>query len=403
MVRTRVCILLAGSALAQSRPDIDSVVDKAMAEWQVPGLVLAAVEDGRVIHQKAYGLRDVKRNLPVTAKTLFGIGSITKSFTVLVLQTLAEEGKLQWERPVRDYLPDFRLQDAVVTERATPLDLVTHRTGLPRHDGLWGAGTFTRRDIFARLRFLEPSRDFRAEFQYNNLMYLTAGVLAETVAGQTWEDLVRQRILGAARMSSTLVHYADAARQEDSATGYEEIKSELVERPIEQSAPAIDEAGPAGSLQSNIEDMTRYLRLHLEAGELEGRRLLARRRFDEMRTPRVVIPDGPVPSPYGAEQSYGMGLFLTHHRGRKVVYHTGTYAGYHALLWWLPEEKFGLVMMLNRAARAVPAVIALTMTDRFLAAPATDWHVKLKSFGCGYFGTTAWLAESDLIGRIGLG
>jgi len=176
--------------------DLDSFVAQTMKDWKVPGLGVAVVQNGKIILTKGYGLRDRERNLPVTPDTLFAIGSITKSLTVTTLGTLVDEGKLDWDKPVRDYLPGFTLYSEILTEHLTTRDMVTHRSGLPRHDLVWYASDFSRADIVRRLRYLEPNKDLRETFQYNNLMFMTAGYTAGQLAGGlNWEEAVRQRVL----------------------------------------------------------------------------------------------------------------------------------------------------------------------------------------------------------------
>src|SRR5215472_468458 len=159
-------------------------VQKVMRDWRVPGLAVAVARGDEIVLLQGYRQRDTTRQLDVTARTLFAIGSATKAFTTMALGMLAEEGKLDWDTPVRTYLPTFRLHDPFATERMTPRDLVSHRSGLPRHDRMWYGAAFTRQDIVDRLRYLEPNRDFRTAWQYQNLMYLTAGYLVEAITGQ---------------------------------------------------------------------------------------------------------------------------------------------------------------------------------------------------------------------------
>ncbi|MEZ5401478.1 MAG: serine hydrolase [Bryobacteraceae bacterium] len=369
-MRATVVFLGLAALAAAAALDPDPVVQTAMEEWRVPGAAVAIVQGGSVVHVKGYGLRDAAAKLPVNTKTLFGIGSITKSFTVLTLQSLAEQGKLDWDTPVRDYLSDFRLKDPVASEYATPLDLVTHRTGLPRHDSLWSGGAFSREDLYSRLRYLAPSRAFRSTYQYNNLMFMTAGILASRLGGDTWENLVKTRIFVPAGMAASLTSYAEANGRENVAVAYAGPREKPRPRTVAETGRAVDSIGPAGAIQSNIEDMARYLMLHIHRGVVNGHRVLPAARFAEMETPRIPIPDSE--SAYGDGMSYGMGLFIGQHRGRKAVWHTGTWGGYHSLLWWLPEEKFGVAILLNRAERAAPPVIALTLADRYLDAPALD-------------------------------
>src|SRR6516225_1393080 len=171
-----VALACAATAQKPSLDGFDAFAEKALKDWQCAGFSIAVVQNGEVILSKGYGVRDVKNNLPVTTKTLFAIGSSTKSFTVSSLATLVDQGKLEWDKPVRDYMPDFRMWDQMTTERMTARDLVTHRSGLPRHDLMWYSSPFSRDELFARLRYLEPSKDFRTSFQYQNLMFMTAGL-----------------------------------------------------------------------------------------------------------------------------------------------------------------------------------------------------------------------------------
>ena len=190
--------------------DFDAYVARTMQEWKVPGVAIAVVQDGKVILSRGYGLRDTKNNLPVTTRTMFPIASITKSFTVATQATLSTEGKLDWDKPVRDSLPEFRLEDDFLTARVTTRDLVTHRTGLPRHDASWYHTDTPRGELVHSLRYLEKSKDLRQTFQYNNLMYLTAGYLAGRLNGGSWEDAVRQRLFGPLGMSRSNFSVTDS-------------------------------------------------------------------------------------------------------------------------------------------------------------------------------------------------
>jgi len=191
--------LTAGAAAAEKTTGaldgFDAVVTKTIADWDTPGVAIAIVRDGKVVWANGFGKRDVARDLPVTTKTLFAIGSTTKAFTTFVMGTLVDEGKLAWDVPVRTYLPKFALEDPVASEHITPRDLVTHRSGLPRHDLLWYNNTTMSRDeMVAHLAHLPPSAQLREKFQYNNLMFLTAGQLIAKITGGPWEDAVRARI-----------------------------------------------------------------------------------------------------------------------------------------------------------------------------------------------------------------
>src|SRR5438552_12180302 len=176
----------AARATSRALSGLDQFVTAQMTEWHVPGLALGIIQDGRVVLLKGYGFRDVEQKLPVTPRTLMAIGSNSKSFTVVLMGMLADSGKLDWDKPVRTYLPDFQLYDDFATREMTPRDLVTHRSGLPRHDGLWYGRSFNREELYRRLKYLEPSASFRSRWQYQNLMFLTAGYLVERRTGRSW-------------------------------------------------------------------------------------------------------------------------------------------------------------------------------------------------------------------------
>ena len=173
---------------------LSEFINEAMQEWKVPGLAIAIIKDSQIIFCEGFGKRDVEQNLSVTPQTLFAIASCTKPFTTMAMSILVERGLLDWDKPVRSYLPTFKLYDSYATEHITPRDLVTHRSGLPRHDAMWSQSPFTRQEIFHRLQYLEPNHELRTVFQYQNLMYMTAGYLVGEITESSWEEFVQQEI-----------------------------------------------------------------------------------------------------------------------------------------------------------------------------------------------------------------
>src|SRR6266567_9325703 len=231
-------LLLALAALvfaADTKPGLDGIdafADQALKDWKCVGFAIAVIQDGKVILSKGYGLRDLKHNQPVTPKTLFAIGSSTKSFTVTSLGVLADQGKLDWDKPLHEYLPDFRLMDQFATERMTPRDLVTHRSGLPRHDLVWYNSPFSRKELFERLRFLEPSKDFRTTFQYQNLMFMTAGYLAARLSDMSWESYVHKVVFDPLGMATSNFSVTDSQKSSDYSLPYTVTKEEIAEIPF---------------------------------------------------------------------------------------------------------------------------------------------------------------------------
>ena len=353
----------------------DEFVAQAMKDWKVPGAAVAVVQGDKVLLLKGYGFRDVEKNLPVTPKTLFSIGSITKSFTVTTLGMEMDEGKVDWDKPVHDYLPGFRMFDPNLTEQLTIRDLVTHRSGLPRHDLVWYTSDFGREDLIRRLQYLEPNKPLRAKFQYNNLMFMTAGYIAGQLDGMSWEDAVKKRIFTPLGMDGTTYSYKDSQSSPDFALPYRkgsDLKAEVKRIPFDAQCPDRCAMGPAGEINSNAADMSKYLLLHMNHGKFEGKQLLSANNSIQMQTPQMVIEGAP-DYKEESETSYGMGFFLSAYRGHKQVEHGGNIDGFSAELAFLPNDQIGVVVLTNMDGTPLPGIIAYNIFDRLLNMDQVPW------------------------------
>jgi CubicO group peptidase (beta-lactamase class C family) len=357
---------------ADVKPDLsgfDSFAEQTLKDWKCVGFAIAVIQDGKVILSKGYGQRDLKSNLPATPKTLFAIGSSTKSFTVTSLGALVDQGKLDWDKPVHEYLPDFQMMDAFASDRMTPRDLVTHRSGLPRHDMMWYSSPFSRQEIFERLRYLEPSKDFRTTFQYQNLMFMTAGYLAGHVAGTSWEDLVRKVIFTPLGMSSSNFSVTDSQKTADFSKPYTLVKEQIIEMPFRN----IDAIGPAGSINSNVEDMIKYVAMHMN----KGKGVISEKNSVQMQSPQMSIA-GPGSDKELGAQSYGMGFFITTYRGHYLVHHGGNIDGFSALVTFMPQEGIGMVILTNQNGSSVPSIVSYNVYDRLLGLDQIGWTKRIK-------------------------
>lgn len=359
----------AGLAAAQGLDGFDTFANLALGDWKCEGFAIAVVKDGKVILSRGYGVRDAKRNLPVTTKTLFAIGSSTKSFTVTSMGVLVDRGKLDWDKPVRDYMPDFRLWDQFATERMTPRDLVTHRSGLPRHDLMWYHSPFSREELFSRLRYLEPNKDFRTAFQYQNLMFMTAGLLAGRVNGTSWEQLVHDTIFQPLGMSASNFSVTDSQKSADYSLPYDVVNDAPREMPFRN----IDAIGPAGAINSNVEDMTKYIQMHLA----QGKGVVSATNETQMMIPQMAISTPSTDKELG-DLAYGMGFFVTTYRGHKFVHHGGNIDGFSALVAFLPQDNIGLVILSNQNGSPLPAVVCYNIWDRLLGLDPIDWTARIK-------------------------
>ncbi len=369
----------AATAPPGAKPSLDGLDDfitQAMKDWKVPGLAIAVVQGDKVILLKGYGYRDLEKKTPVTPNTLFAIGSITKSFTVTMLGMEMDEGKLDWDKPVRDYLPTFKMYTPALTEEMIVRDLITHRSGLPRHDLMWYSSDFPREDILRRLQYLEPSKPLRTKFQYNNLMFMTAGYIAGSLNGTSWEDAVTLRIFKPLGMTGTNLSERDTQNSSDFAEPYRkgrDLKAELKHIPFDQQCPDRCAMGPAGEINSNVSDMSKYLLFHMNHGKLDGKQLLSENNSVQMQTPQMVIGGAPPYKELG-ESSYGMGFFLSTYRGHKVVEHGGNIDGFSADLSFLPADKIGVVVLTNLDGNPLPEVIVDNVYDRLLGLDQVPWN-----------------------------
>ena len=356
----------------------DEWVESVMAEWKVPGLGVAIVEDGEIVYAKGYGWRNVEQQRPVTADTLFAIGSNTKSFTATLLAMYVDENALAWDAPIRTVLPEFHLHDPVATEQMTAVDLLSHRSGLPRHDLYWLATGKTRTELMAGLHHLEPSASFRSKYQYQNLMFLTAGVVAERIGGKPWEELVEERILRPLGMERA--NFSVDAMQQDDDFSYGYGAQQEIERVPFRN---IDAIGPAGSINTSARELARYVLFHLAYGKVGDTQLLKQESARLMQLPQTAmtgpqrerLKDGPEIS----DPSYGLGLMVGGYRGRKHISHGGGIDGFISAMEWLPDEQVGVVALSNTShTGTVPALVVRNAFDRLLGLEPIDWAARAR-------------------------
>jgi CubicO group peptidase (beta-lactamase class C family) len=351
---------------------LDNFVRTVMQEWRVRGLALAVIKENEIIYAQGFGERDEAQHLPVTAQTLFPIASCTKAFTTASMSLLADQGKLDWDTPVRAYLPSFKLYDPVATERITPRDLVSHRTGLPRHDLAWyNNTTATRRELVERLQYLEPTRDMRAFWQYQNMMYMAAGYLVEVISGQTWEAFVRQHLFQPLEMPRSNFDVVQTSREaDDFSHPYTELRDEVKEIPFYAAQAAI---APAGAIVSNIMEMSNWVLLHLNRGKYNGTQIISEAQVNELHAPQMVIP--PMSRyPEMPYSSYALGWAVEPYRGYPMIDHSGGIDGFRSLTTLFPREHIGIVVLSNMGRLNIPEILTYNVFERLMGLEETPWH-----------------------------
>src|SRR5581483_2577077 len=321
--RLSLALLVAAGCAAQ---DFDSPVERARREFEVPGIAVAVVKDGKIVLEKGYGVRRVGDAAPVTPDTLFRIASNTKAFTAASLGMLVDEGRIHWNSHVVDLMPGFQMYDSYVTREMTVTDLLVHRSGLGLGEGdlmFFPPSNLTREQILERLRFLKPATSFRSGYAYDNLLYLVAGQLIPAVTGKSWDDFVKERIFTRLGMTHSGTSTAALLNGRDVATPHAKVDGKLMT--LEQEN--VDNNAPAGSIVSCVSDLAKWVTVQLDRGKTANGRLFSEAQSRMMWTGQTILPiheemEALRPNFY----EYGLGWFLRDYRGKRIVYHTGVLA-----------------------------------------------------------------------------
>lgn len=363
--------------------DFDAYVDNARRQFDVPGIAVAIVKDGKVVLAKGYGVRDVQSGAPVTADTLFAIASNTKAFTAASLNMLADEGKLDMDDRVIDHLPWFQMSDAYITREMRIKDLLAHRSGLSLGAGdllYWPTTSYSNREVAERLRHVPINGGFRAQYAYDNILFGVAQLVIEQASGEPYEKFLQMRIWDVLGMNATRYNSDHLQPNDEVATGYAKADGAKLE-----AAPRMtwSNVGGAGGIYSSVDDLGKWVSLQLNGGVVSGegdnaKRLFSPKRQDEMWSVLTPIPVGKPSQPELAAvapnySGYGEGWFVSEYRGHKMLYHTGGWPGMVSRITLIPDEKLGVIVLTNAEVGAAFNAVTLRALDDALGAPRTDW------------------------------
>lgn len=335
--------------LQEKLTHLDTYFEQARQDWEVPGLAVGIVKDDSLIFSKGYGVREINQTETVNTQTLFAIASITKTFTAAAMATLVDEVKLTWDDKVKDHLPWFELYNPYVSHHFTIRDMLSHRSGLNTFSGdlLWYASTYNREEIVKRAKHLEPSYGFREKFGYSNIMFIAAGEMIESITNTTWDQYIQSTFFEPLGMKSSITSIKDLKNYENYATPHTNKDNKTI---------AIDylnwdNVGPAGSILSNIEDMSKWIKLSLKKGTFSGNIIYSENRAWEMWTQHTINPISKRSKelwPTMHFKSYGLGWQLFDYHGKKVVGHNGGYDGTLSSFNIVPEENMGFIILVNK-------------------------------------------------------
>jgi CubicO group peptidase (beta-lactamase class C family) len=370
-----IALPTARTAAAQTKepyPGFDAYVTKAIQTWKIPGLSVAIVRNDSVIYAKGFGVLSAQSRAPVNERTLFEIGSSSKAFTATLVAMLVSDGKMHWDDKLTQYLPEFRMYDAVANEGVTLRDALSHRSGIARGELAWLGSGASREEVLHRVRFLKPESPFRSRYSYQNMMFLAAGQAAGKAAGASWDDLVRQRIFVPLGMTSTVASSRGLANPNVAAPHGLDHDTAYIKQPFDA-----ENIAPAGAILSSAVDMAQWLRFQLNDGVVGGKRLVSSAALRETHTPQILMGAGA-----GAREdtasvkrfsSYAMGWMVEDFRSQLSWQHGGNTLGMTAAVGMLPEKKVGVVVLSNMQGAALPMLLEEYVFDRELGAPMKDW------------------------------
>lgn len=363
--------------LDKSLKGFDKYIEQVMKDWNSPGIAVGIIIKDKLVYSKGFGYRDLENKLPVTSKTLFPIASNTKLFTAVAMGMLVEEGKLAWDKPLSNYVPQIKFYNQELYNNITLRDMLAHRTGISRHDFIWYKSDFSRKELFDRLIYLEPSQPIRQSSLYNNLMYAASGYSLELIKGKTWENFIQENFFNPLVMNSSLFTIEDMEMKSDFAFPYYEEREtdKLIKRPYYREMHGL---GPAGGIISNIEDMSKWVITLMNQGNYKGENVISSDILKETLQPAIAFPNIALETKRYDEilnSVYGMGRWITAYKGHYLTRHGGAIGGFYSQVSMMPYDSIGVLVFVNGAHnRSLVKFISYNIYDRLLGLEQTDFN-----------------------------
>jgi CubicO group peptidase (beta-lactamase class C family) len=358
----------------------DAYMAKVLMDWNAPGIAVGVVSGDKLLFVKGYGYRDYGKKLPFTDMSLFQIASNTKLFTAVAAGMLVDEGKLTWDKPIRESVPSIRFYNDELNNTVTLRDMLGHRTGISRHDSIWYKSDFTRKELFEKTRFLEPSAPIRQTFLYNNLMYAAVGYIVELLSGKTWEDFLRSRVFAPLDMPNTVFTVDEMTKSPDHAVPYTEKRDgfELYEIPIYSEQGGV---GPCGAVISNIRDMSHWLIALMNEGRYGDRQVIPAKVLAATLEPAIGLPNTMAQAMDYWEllnSAYGMARETASYRGHLLTSHGGDLPGLHSQVSFMPKEKLGvIVFVIGNHCAQLYNLVSWNLYERLLGLDETPWSARM--------------------------
>jgi CubicO group peptidase (beta-lactamase class C family) len=353
------------------KDSLDNYVNKALADWQIPGAAVCIIKNGKVVFMKGYGVRELNGTDNVDEITLFMIGSNTKAFTGTALAMLDAQKKLSLDDKVQKWLPDFKLYDPWVAKEANIRDLLCHRLGFETFQGdfMYFDSKLTVAEVREKMGKLKPLYSFRSKWGYTNSAFLTAGEIIPKVTGKTWGEYVTENIFKPLGMNNSMALSSGITTATNRALAHTVVMGALKKIPYGN----IDNMAPAGSISSSASDMSKWVMMLLNKGKLDGKEIIAASAIDQTRLPHSIMGNGGHMFNKAHFNLYGLGWFLEEYAGRKIVAHTGGVNGFVTSVCLVPEEKLGIIVLTNTDANNFYEALRNEIQDAFLGLPYRNY------------------------------
>ncbi|HEX8331567.1 MAG TPA: serine hydrolase [Segetibacter sp.] len=367
-------------AIADKRfAGIEKELDQLLKDWHAAGFAIAVVEKDKIIYSKGFGYRDVEKKLPATPNTLFAIGSVTKSFTASLIGLLEKDGKLDINKPASGYLPSLKFYNDAMNNTVTLSDMMSHRTGLPRHDFSWYLfSTDSRDSILQRIKYQEPTAPIRHVWQYNNFMFTAQAAIAEKITGKSWEENISERFLKPLGMTNTNLDIKALETYTEPAVGYGLKKDSIIKK---LDYYKIASMAPAGSINSSVNEMANWVITWINGGKFKGKEILPAKYVSQAITSQSIVNPG-FPSKEKPDlhfATYGFGWALSSYKGHYRVDHGGNIDGFSANASFFPTDSIGIIVLTNQDGSRIPSLARNIIADRLLGQKYFDWNADAKT------------------------
>ncbi|ODS89530.1 MAG: serine hydrolase [Chryseobacterium sp. SCN 40-13] len=353
---------------------LDDLVQNTLKTFDVPGMSVGIIKDGKVVYSKGHGLASLTTKQRMNDNTLVGIASNSKAFTAVALAILADEGKLNWDDKVTKHIPEFKMYDAYASQEVTVKDLITHRAGLGLGQGdlmfFPEGGTQTIADIVHNVRYLKPKNSFRNKMDYNNIMFIVAGEVITRISGLSWAEFIEQRIMKPVGMQQSFGSYNRAKHISNKIDAHAPVNGKAIQVPHDWN----ETANAAGGIMSNVNDMLTWADFLMNGFTTkDGKKLVSDKQIQQLwqiQMPSTVA----LKNPYDTQHyGYGLGWFISDVKGHKQVQHSGGLIGTVTLFTLIPDLKLGIVVLTNQQSGAAFNTITNTVKDAYLGIEDRNW------------------------------